>query len=131
MTELDCRVAISVSDPGPEELACRGIADFHVRHAFVELARQILADGGDLAYGGDLRQGGYTEDLISLLRTYSAEDRPESERIRQYLAAYVEREADEDAAAELALVTTRSSSAPLPRMSRSSARSTCRRCGRG
>jgi hypothetical protein len=50
----------------------------------VELARQVLAAGGSLAYGGHL--GGFTATLFSLLATYSPEDRPEPERVRQYLA---------------------------------------------
>lgn len=121
MTRLDCRVAISVSDPGEEELARRGIGDFHVKHAFVELARQILAAGGDLAYGGDLRRGGYTQTLISLLWTYSAVDRPKSQRITQYLTPHAAREMDGEAAAELSrlaapiLVDSPSAEEPLER----------------
>jgi hypothetical protein len=80
-------VGISVSEPGTAELEARGLSHAHVHHAFVEIARQILAAGGSLAYGGDLRAGGYTASLLSLLRTYSDPDRPATERIRLYFGA--------------------------------------------
>jgi len=76
MSAFDGIAAISISDPPDRELAQRGLSADHLRHAFVELARQILAAGGSLAYGGDLRSGGYTETLLALLRTYSRPDRP-------------------------------------------------------
>jgi SLOG cluster2 len=85
MITLDLRVAISVSEPGTPELEARGLVQAHVKHAFVETARQILAAGGSLAYGGDLRQGGFSEILVALLHTYSGDDRPKTDRIRLYL----------------------------------------------
>jgi hypothetical protein len=78
--------AISVSSPGEAELKARGLLSEHIDHAFVEIARQVLAGGGCLAYGGDLRVGGFTRTLEALLRTYSAAARPDAARIRQYLA---------------------------------------------
>lgn len=97
-------VAISVSDPAPEELARRGLTRRHVQHAFIEIARQVLAAGGDLAYGGDLRKGGYTQILIALLHTYPRQDRPAAERIRQYLASYLFEEQERAETEELARV---------------------------
>jgi len=79
-------VAISVSEPDPEELAARGVSKAHVDHAFKEIARQLLAAGATLAYGGDFRRGGYTERLIGILNEYADGRRPEKECIRQYLA---------------------------------------------
>lgn len=86
MSPLAYSVAISVSDPGSADLAARGLLREHVDHAFIETARQVLAGGGALAYGGDLRQGGFTETLKALLDAYSDEDRPAWGRVRQYLA---------------------------------------------
>lgn len=86
MTPLDAVVGVSVSDPGEVELERRGLIADHTKHAFVEIARQILAAGGSLAYGGHLEAEGYTATLIALLRTYSKADRPSLERVRQYLA---------------------------------------------
>lgn len=86
MSPFACVAAISVSSPGEPELKARGLLPEHIDHAFVETARQVLAGGGSLAYGGDLRAGGFTHTLQALLRTYSAAARPEAARIRQYLA---------------------------------------------
>lgn len=94
MSPLAATVAISVSEPEERELAARGLAGEHVHHAYVELARQILAAGGSLAYGGNPRAGepNYVQILLALLRTYSKPDRPPAERIQLYLAAPVWRE---------------------------------------
>jgi hypothetical protein len=89
VSKLAGLVGISVSDPGDAELRLRGLAADHVTHLFIELARQVLAAGGDLAYGGDLCAEGYTQTLVSLLRTYFRADRPSRSRVRQYLARYV------------------------------------------
>jgi hypothetical protein len=101
MSPLSCNVAISVSDPEPEELARNGVGRGHVRHAFVELTRQILAAGGGLSYGGDLRREGYTDTLAALLHTYSQDDRPEAGRVHQYLTRNAIEEASEESVAEL------------------------------
>lgn len=86
MSRIHGTIAISVSEPTEQDLERLGLTEDHVRHAFVELCRQVLARRGSLAYGGDLRRGGYSETLLALLRTYSDPDRPGRERIRQYLA---------------------------------------------
>jgi hypothetical protein len=106
MNQFEGWVGVSVSDPGEQELRARGLTDDHVRHAFVEIARQVLAAGGSLAYGGDLRQGGYTEVLIALLRTYSRADRPAKERVHQYLARPVWQELSPAHDAELSVLAT-------------------------
>ncbi len=84
---LDGRlVAVSISNPPEGDLVARGLSQEHVDHAFIELARQLLAAGASLAYGGDFRAGGYTEKLIALLKEYAERERPAQERVRQYLA---------------------------------------------
>jgi hypothetical protein len=89
VSALDTRVAISISPPEEAELARRGLSLDHIRHAYIELARQILARGGSLAYGGNPLTGNpnYVDILIALLRTYSKADRPAPERVTIYLAA--------------------------------------------
>ena len=84
----------------------RGLGEDHVRHVFIEAARQVLAAGGSLAYGGDLRANGYTQLLLALVRTYSRPDRPPRERILQYLAAPVWRTLRVKDAEELAILAT-------------------------
>ena len=39
-----------------------------------------------MAYGGDLRQGGFTEQLIDLIRYYNVDGLKATERFRSYLA---------------------------------------------
>jgi hypothetical protein len=58
-------VAISVSDS--PDLAPLGMNESHLRDAASELARHLLALGARVAYGGDLRQGGFTEILFELV----------------------------------------------------------------
>lgn len=79
-------VGISVSEPADSELIGRGLSQLHVQHAFVEIARHLLAAGHSLAYGGDFRHQGYTEVMLDLVRTYSRRDHPGPERIHVYSA---------------------------------------------
>lgn len=79
-------IGVSVSEPGEDDLISRGLSELHVRHAFVEIARHLLAAGFSLAYGGDFRQEGYTESMLDLVRTYTRRARPGSERVHIYSA---------------------------------------------
>jgi len=40
---------------------------------FIEIARHILAAGGKLVYGGDLRENGFTEILSELSYQYAVD----------------------------------------------------------
>ena len=44
-----------------------GLSDGHLRSAMAAIAAHVLARGDDLAYGGDLRGGGFTELLLELV----------------------------------------------------------------
>ncbi|HAB18876.1 MAG TPA: TIR domain-containing protein [Verrucomicrobiota bacterium] len=83
------RVGLSISES--ENLAQRGLgfprlpdekaapSSPHLRDSMTEFARFLLAAGATLAYGGDLRQGGFTVVLFELLAAYrvlSGEDSP-------------------------------------------------------
>ena len=46
------------------------LSELHVRHAFTEIVRHVLAAGWSVAYGGDFRRRGYTTALLDLVRTY-------------------------------------------------------------
>ena len=105
-------VGISVSEPADSDLIGRGLSQLHVRHAFVEIARHLLAAGHALAYGGDFRQQGYTEAMLDLVRTYSRRDQPGPERIRVYSAWPLWLSLDEDERAEVANVATLVEMAP-------------------
>ena len=52
-------IGISISES--DNLSELGYGVSHQKDAIIEIARYILAAGGKLAYGGDMRQGGFTE----------------------------------------------------------------------
>lgn len=61
-------IGVSISDS--QELAALGFGKAHQQDASVEFARYLLANGASLHYGGDLRQGGYTELFYGLANYY-------------------------------------------------------------
>lgn len=79
-------VAISVSDS--PDLAPLGMNASHLRDATAELARHLLALGARIAYGGDLRQHGFTEILFELVSRHrrDADEGDERTAVLSYLA---------------------------------------------
>ena len=67
-TETSTAVGISVSES--PDLRALGLSDGHLRDAMAEIALDLLASGRSLAYGGDLRQHGFTELLAELVGRY-------------------------------------------------------------
>lgn len=90
------RMGISISES--ENLARRGLGfprlaeektappSPHLRDALTEFARFLLAAGATLAYGGDLRQGGFTIVLFELLAAYRAMGGEDSGAVQSYLS---------------------------------------------
>lgn len=64
-------IGISISEG--DNLSELGYSVAHLKDAMIEIARYILALGGKLAYGGDMRQGGFTELMFDLLAYYKAD----------------------------------------------------------
>ena len=62
--------AIGVSISESPDLGALGLSDGHLRDAMAETALEVLASGWSLAYGGDLRQQGFTELLAELVVRY-------------------------------------------------------------
>lgn len=78
---------ISISISESDNLQELGYGVSHLRDAIIEIARYILAVGGKLAYGGDMRQGGFTELIFDLLAYYKADNELQpNERFYSYLA---------------------------------------------
>ena len=72
------KVAISISNPGEEELARQGMALVHLQDAMVETARFLLNAGHTLVYGGDLSFDGgfnFTDLLFQISRAHGGKDR--------------------------------------------------------
>ena len=59
-------IAISISES--PDLTRLGMSDRHLTGAMETMATYLLSFGYRLAYGGDLRQGGFTEQLFELVR---------------------------------------------------------------
>lgn len=78
-------IGISISES--DNLSELGYGVSHLKDAIIEIARYILASGGKLAYGGDMRQGGFTELIFDLLAYYKADKTLQPhERFHSYLA---------------------------------------------
>lgn len=77
-------IGVSISES--PDLEMRGFGPMHLQDAMVEFARYLLAGGATLAYGGDLREGGFTEILFDLVKTHNRSQKPPWERIINYQA---------------------------------------------
>ena len=84
-TEISGAVGVSVSES--PDLRVLGLSDRCLRDAMAEIALHVLASGRSLAYGGDLRQHGFTELLFELLGRYKDHPRHRSKIVvTDYLA---------------------------------------------
>ena len=78
-------IAISTSES--PDIEALGLSDGHLRDAMAEIAAHVLAYGDNLAYGGDLRKGGFTELLFELVMRYRREGYADSgARVTNYMA---------------------------------------------
>ena len=77
-------VAISISES--PDLIRLGMSDRHLTRAMETMATYLLSCGYRLAYGGDLRRGGFTEQLFELVSRY---DRSEQSRGRPGVTDYL------------------------------------------
>ncbi len=65
------QIGLSISNS--PDLAQFGMGPAHLQDAMLELARYLLAKGARLAYGGDLRPEGFTEQLLELVWAYDSQ----------------------------------------------------------
>jgi hypothetical protein len=77
-------VAISISDS--PDMAVRGLGKEHLEDAMSEIARHLIASGATLAYGGDLRPGGFTELLFEIVNRYRLNSDSDRTLVKNYLA---------------------------------------------
>ncbi len=98
-TAAGWRIGLSISDSA--DLPMRGFGPAHLRDAAAEFARFLLAAGATLAYGGDLRQGGFTEVLFELLTAYRAISGEAVDAIQSYLAWPIHLDLDDTQRARL------------------------------
>lgn len=86
-------VGISISNsPDLERL---GFSDHHLKRALLEISRHLLAQGARIAYGGDLRPDGFTQNLIEMVKAYNHQENNKSQKnILNFLAWPLHLEAD-------------------------------------
>jgi len=60
------QIAVSISEA--PDLGAFGMSKLHLERIWTRVATHLLQTQARLAYGGDLRQGGYTEQLFELVR---------------------------------------------------------------
>ena len=88
MTPLDtCAprpIAVSISES--PDMGVYGLGLGHLREALADFAIHLLASGDDLAYGGDLREHGFTELLFELVARYR---QPAETRVRPPVTNYL------------------------------------------
>ncbi len=78
--------AIGLSSSESDNLESLGLSELHLKDLVIEINRYLLASGASMVYGGDLRIGGITEVLISLVSSYNFPDQENKNRLRSYLA---------------------------------------------
>jgi hypothetical protein len=78
----DQLIGLSISNS--PDLSAFGMGLVHLEDAMVECARHLLTQGASLAYGGDLRPGGFTTILFELVRSHNRAGT--KERIHNFLA---------------------------------------------
>lgn len=84
-TPLAGRV-LGVSISESSELTALEFSDIPFRDAMIDFVRYMLAAGATIAYGGDLRERGFTHTLFDLVSTHRGADGTGANRIRNYLA---------------------------------------------
>jgi hypothetical protein len=77
-------VGISISES--PDMAVLGLGVEHLQDAMSEVARHLIACGASLAYGGDLREGGFTEVLFEIVERYRSRKDEERILVENYLA---------------------------------------------
>ena len=82
--EWAATIAISISES--PDLTRLGMSDRHLTRAMETMATYLLSFGYRLAYGGDLRRGGFTEQLFELVSRY---DRSPQSRGRPGVTDYL------------------------------------------
>jgi hypothetical protein len=77
-------IGISISES--PDLILFGKGQEHLHELMISIARMVLRLGGNLAYGGDLRPGGFTETLFSLGRGEHRDKEGWQRRLYSFLA---------------------------------------------
>ncbi|WP_144052114.1 TIR domain-containing protein [Gloeocapsa sp. PCC 73106] len=77
---------IGISISNSPDLERQGFGDAHLKRALIEISRHLIAQGANVAYGGDLRPGGFTQDLVEMVKAYNMQATERWEKIQNFLA---------------------------------------------
>ena len=79
---------IAISIPESSDIGIIGLGNGHLRDAAADIATHILASGYNIAYGGDLRDKGFTQLLFELIARYTPIHEPEETGKDKYPKAH-------------------------------------------
>jgi len=77
-------IALSISNS--PDLDVLGLGKEHLDDAMTEIARHLIACGATLTYGGDLREGGFTDLLFEIVNRYRTNEGGDRLLVSNYLA---------------------------------------------
>lgn len=83
---VDSKIGISISELNDEELINNGQYSKHLIQVSQNIARHLLAKNATLIYGGDLRQGGFTEFLFEEASALQSRQKTEIPHLKNYIA---------------------------------------------
>jgi MinD-like ATPase involved in chromosome partitioning or flagellar assembly len=81
------RVAISASEVIDDAQMRKGTRREHAQDALVHITRSMVSAGAAIAYGGDLRIGGYDEIFLDLIHSYNKAGVREADLLHSYIPA--------------------------------------------
>jgi hypothetical protein len=70
------RIGLSIGDPDSAELLALGLSNQHIADAARIIARQVLAAGGRVVYGGTLQDRSLTECVFEMIGAYQRQGAP-------------------------------------------------------
>ena len=88
-------IGISISDPEEDAIVEVGQYKEHLIQLSMDLAKNIIARNGNLIYGGDLRQNGFTEYIIDAAKILYSDKKYSEPHIKNYIVYPIYKNDDE------------------------------------
>jgi hypothetical protein len=85
------QVSMALSD-GTDGDGPKGYTKHHLQDAVTQIARTLVSSGVAIAYGGDLRQKGFTHHLAELIDAYNQTALAPAELLHHYVSAVIQYE---------------------------------------
>lgn len=81
----NANIGISISDPEENTITEIGQYKEHLKQLSMDLAKNIISSNGNLIYGGDLRQDGFTEFIIESAKILYSDKKYSKPHIKNYI----------------------------------------------